>query len=62
MQPSLTLPLQLSSTEVVQISVGLGRCSPEHTPQTVPVPLEAAMQVCVPGRQMPTPCVPAGPV
>jgi hypothetical protein len=52
---SSVAPLQLSSI-ALQRSVA-GTVSPGQV-----APHEPATQVCVPGRQMPTPEVPAGPV
>ena len=49
------LPLQLLST-LSQTSVA-GIVSPGHV-----VPQEPALQVCVPPRQAPIPCVPGAPL
>jgi hypothetical protein len=61
-QPSSTMPLQLSSRELAQVSVAAGVTCPAQAVAHAVLVAVARVQVCVPGRQMPTPAVPVGPV
>jgi hypothetical protein len=57
--PSSAAPLQLSSTPLHTSAVG--SACPAQAPHALPTPPMPAAQACVPGRHVPTDCVPGGP-